>query len=225
MFFSLSYIGISTSQPETSKLQTERLRPLTQATLKPLPSIDDNPLTTTVVPPEISLELPEGNLTLCPRLQPDLDYLTQERFMEQLTDSCRYDKLIKPPSSGPLPVSMQIDVSYIDAIEQLEFKIHMLVQYLYRDIRLAFDVLSPERTSLLGEESLRNKIWIPHIMIGNEKDTAIMGIDGKDVFVSISPQGDVVYSYRLTATFHCWMNLQKFPFDTQQCNLKFTSCK
>lgn len=153
-----------------------------------------------------------------------MDSLTQEQFIAKLTDVCRYDKLIKPPTKGPLNVYMQIDLTHIESADQLQFKAHMLVQYLYRDNRLKYQDLSPQRHTLLGEELLRNRIWVPHIMIRNEKDTTIMGIDGKDVFISINPRGEVVYSYRLTATFYCWMNLQKFPFDSQECNLKWNSC-
>ncbi|RZC39752.1 cys-loop ligand-gated ion channel subunit, partial [Asbolus verrucosus] len=159
----------------------------------------------------------------CPPLKPNMDSLTQEQFTSKLTEACRYDKLIKPITTGALPVYMQIDLTHIESADQLQFKAHMLVQYLYRDNRLRYEHLSPHRSSLLGEELLRNKIWVPHIMIRNEKDTTIMGIDGKDVFISINPNGDVVYSYRLTATFYCWMNLQKFPFDSQECNLKWNS--
>lgn len=50
-----------------------------------------------------------------------------------------------------------------------------------------------------------------------------MGMDGKDIFISISPSGNVIYSYRMTATFYCWMNLQKFPFDTQTCEIMWVS--
>lgn len=162
---------------------------------------------------------------LCEDLVPPMDDLTQEQFTSKLTDACRYDKLIKPPTVQPLPVYMQMDLRHIEASDQLQFKAHMLVQYLYKDNRLIFEHLSPRRGNILGEELLRNKIWVPHMTIMNEKDTTIMGIDGKDVFVSISPTGDVVYSYRMTATFYCWMNLQKFPFDSQECFIRWNSCK
>ncbi|EFA09234.1 cys-loop ligand-gated ion channel subunit precursor [Tribolium castaneum] len=187
----------------------------------PQPKPTPAPLTHTTTPPPQTTTNPHD--AACPPLTPNMDSLTQEQFIAKLTDTCRYDKLIKPPTHGPLKVSMQIDLTHIESADQLQFKAHMLVQYLYRDDRLRYVELSPKRVGLLGEELLRNKIWVPHIMIRNEKDTTIMGIDGKDVFISINPTGDVVYSYRLTATFYCWMNLQKFPFDSQECNLKWNS--
>lgn len=101
----------------------------------------------------------------------------------------------------------------------------MLVQYRYFDKRLAFQKISPGRGRMLGEDTLRDKIWIPHIVISNERDTSIMGLEGKDVFVSISPQGEIIFSYRMTALIYCWMDLKKFPFDDQMCDINLKSCK
>jgi hypothetical protein len=174
------------------------------------------PVTTTVQPPVKND---------CPVLEPSMISLTQEQLTSVLTNACSYDKLVKPPTKGALPVYMQIDLTHIESSDQLQFKAHILVQYVYKDVRLKYDHILKGRGNLLGEELLRNKIWVPHITVRNERDTKVMGIDGKDVFVSISPSGDVVYSYRMSATFYCWMNLQKFPFDTQDCFLRWNSCK
>lgn len=101
----------------------------------------------------------------------------------------------------------------------------MLVQYRFMDRRLAYDQISPKRSVMVGEEPLRKKIWIPHIVIKNEKDTAIMGLEGKDMFVAIYPDGEIIFNYRMTATIYCWMDLKKFPFDSQTCEIQFMSCK
>lgn len=63
----------------------------------------------------------------CPPLEGDMDKLTQEQFMTKLTDGCRYDKLIKPYTEVPLNISVQMDLRHIEAIEQLQFRTHMLV--------------------------------------------------------------------------------------------------
>lgn len=161
----------------------------------------------------------------CPILHPSMHSLSQDQLTTILTNPCRYDKLSKPPTEGPLPVYMQIDLTHIESADQLQFKAHMLVQFLYKDARLEYRHVLKQRGDLIGEELLRNKIWVPHVTVRNERDSKVMGIDGKDVYVLITPAGDVVYSYRLTATFYCWMNLQKFPFDVQDCYLRWNSCK
>ncbi|KAJ8957454.1 hypothetical protein NQ318_004935 [Aromia moschata] len=114
-------------------------------------------------------------------------------------------------------------MKHIESSDHLQFKSHILVQLHYTDARLMYSNISPKRGNILGEEPLRNKIWIPHLIINNERESSLMGLDGKDVFVQMSPSGEVRYSYRMTTTFYCWMNLQKFPFDYQICNLQWVS--
>ncbi|XP_022911647.2 pH-sensitive chloride channel 2-like [Onthophagus taurus] len=161
--------------------------------------------------------------SVCPELSGNYDELTQTRFSTILTQDCRYDKLTKPDKDQVTDVTLQIDIRHIEAMEQMQFKMHILVQYRYTDTRLNYESISPKRGHMLGEDTLRKKIWIPHLVLSNEKDTFIMGLEGKDVFVSISPTGEVIYSYRMTAMIYCWMDLLYFPFDEQTCSLHFMS--
>ncbi|KPJ08180.1 Glycine receptor subunit beta [Papilio machaon] len=48
---------------------------------------------------------------------------------------------------------------------------------------------------------------------------------GKDVLISIAPDGEVLFSRRMQAVLYCWMNLQKFPFDDQTCSMNLESWK
>ncbi|XP_066249041.1 pH-sensitive chloride channel 2-like isoform X1 [Euwallacea similis] len=161
-------------------------------------------------------------------LMGEMDHLTQEEFTSKLTDSCRYDRLIKPTTPSPLEVDMQIDLTHIESSEAQvccsQMKSYILVQLGYKDSRLKYDTFSPKRGNIQGEEPLRNKIWIPHLTVRNERlESAVMGLDGKDIFVQIKPDGEVKYSYRMTLTFYCWMNLKKFPFDYQICGITWIS--
>ncbi|XP_050298946.1 pH-sensitive chloride channel 2-like [Anthonomus grandis grandis] len=159
----------------------------------------------------------------CPALQPPMDGLTQEDFMLKLTESCRFDHLARPPTDRPLRVNFQIDMKHIENVGNNEFKSHMFVQISFRDTRLHFADLSPARGDILGQDSLKSKIWVPHIIIKNEKSSSLMGLDRKDVFIKITPLGDVTYSYRMTTTFYCAMDLRKFPFDHQVCTINWMS--
>lgn len=101
----------------------------------------------------------------------------------------------------------------------------MLLQYRYRDPRLEYKITSPNRSRIVGEDLLRSKIWVPHVLLEHERDSAIMGHDARDIYMSIDPNGEVTYSRRIKATLYCWMDLQKFPFDVQDCEIGLLSCK
>lgn len=106
-----------------------------------------------------------------------------------------------------------------------QFKLHALLQLRYVDPRLVFRKVSPRRNApIIGQSALRDSLWTPHIFFANERASSVLGTPEKDVLTSVSPDGTVIISTRIQATLHCWMNLQKYPFDEQKCNTVFESC-
>ncbi|XP_053951411.1 pH-sensitive chloride channel 2 [Anastrepha ludens] len=158
----------------------------------------------------------------CPPLN-DADNLSQTQLIQRLTHGCRYDRLERPDSGAPLPIDVYVR-AYIYFMQNLEahdlqFKIHVLLQLRFLDPRLTFRKVAPKRRQpILGEKQLRDTLWMPHIFLANERDSSLLGTNEKDILTSISPDGTVIISSRIKATLYCWMNLQKFPFDEQQCS-------
>ncbi|KAF5282474.1 hypothetical protein FQR65_LT14282 [Abscondita terminalis] len=233
----LIYSHNGTIQTQAQRLEKLSERQLYTASPK---SNDDNPSLATILfsqmpqttppseeqhtpSPKQTVSIPPSDPQSCPPLEGDLDKLTVNQFVTKLTHECRYDRVTRPPMTGPFNVTVQIDIMHIEAVEQLQFKTHMLMQYRYIDYRLKYKEISPKRGVMLGEDLLRKKIWVPHIVLTNERENSIMGLEGNDQFVSISPEGEIIYSYRMTATIYCWMDLKKFPFDAQECHLEFRS--
>lgn len=102
---------------------------------------------------------------------------------------------------------------------------HALLQLRYVDPRLVFRKVAPNRNEpIMGQGALRDSLWTPHLFLANERASAVLGTPEKDVLTSISPDGTIVISTRIQATLHCWMNLQKYPFDEQKCKTVFESC-
>ncbi|XP_026811594.1 glycine receptor subunit alphaZ1-like isoform X1 [Rhopalosiphum maidis] len=142
-----------------------------------------------------------------------------------LTDPCRYDRWTRPiPPDGnsktgaPTRVSARVYVYFLGSVEaqQLHFTAHLLIRYRWRDDRL---VHSSSKSSIQGENKLKERVWTPHVYIVNEHDSNIMGSGRQDILVTVQPDGTVLYSARLKVSLLCMMNLQKFPFDQQTCPL------
>lgn len=55
----------------------------------------------------------------CEPLEGNLDKLTLDQFTNKLTESCRYDKVSIPTKREPLDVILQLNISHIEASEQL----------------------------------------------------------------------------------------------------------
>lgn len=119
----------------------------------------------------------------CPSLA-DGDSLSQTQLLDKLTHGCRYDRLERPVTfseSGqrlPVDVYMRAYIYFMQNLEahDLQFKIYALLQMRYLDPRLNFRGVSPKRKQpILGEQQLRDSLWMPHIFLANERDSSILG--------------------------------------------------
>ncbi|XP_063618491.1 pH-sensitive chloride channel 2-like isoform X2 [Cydia splendana] len=165
----------------------------------------------------------------CPSLE-NGDSYTQSEFLSRLAHECRYDRLLLPTYQTPTDVVYVHASAYVYFIQpaeahDLNFKLHFLLQLRWTDARLAYALYSPERTRIIGENDLRQRVWVPHLYMSNEQSSSLMGTDSKDVLISIAPDGEVLFSRRMQAVLYCWMNLQKFPFDDQTCSMNLESWK
>ncbi|KAF6216470.1 hypothetical protein GE061_000812 [Apolygus lucorum] len=136
-------------------------------------------------------------------------------------DLSTYDRWKRPNSNGgPTDVFARMYVYFIGSVEaqNLKFTAQILIKYRWKDERLQHT-----GPPMNGEESLRDKLWTPHLYLVNEHSSKIMGSGKEDILVSISPDGTVLYSSRLRVTLVCLMDLAKFPFDNQFCPLELES--
>ncbi|EEB15269.1 Acetylcholine receptor protein subunit delta precursor, putative [Pediculus humanus corporis] len=139
---------------------------------------------------------------------------------------CGYDKWTRPGSTTePLQVHTRIYVYFLGSIEAhfLQFTAHLLVRLRWKDPRLAYGQMAPKVDRIVGEAMLKNKIWVPHVYLVNENESKMMGADQQDVLVTVRPDGTIYFSRRVKVTLFCLMNLQKFPFDKQECPLVLES--
>ncbi|XP_054908143.1 5-hydroxytryptamine receptor 3A-like [Poeciliopsis prolifica] len=65
------------------------------------------------------------------------------------------------------------------------------------------------------------KLWIPEIVI--QQDASDDGSIHETPWVIVRPDGSMFTFLRQRLTFTCRLNLYKFPFDLQRCNITFTS--
>ena len=70
-----------------------------------------------------------------------------------------------------------------------------------------------------------SKVWMPDTFFRNEKIGRFHNILQPNLYVRVFPNGDVLYSIRVSLTCACSMHLALFPLDKQTCNLDVASCK
>ena len=67
------------------------------------------------------------------------------------------------------------------------------------------------------------QVWMPDTFFRNEKDGKFHDIIQPNLYVRVFPDGDILYSIRVSLTLACPMNLKLFPLDTQTCHLTIAS--
>ncbi|XP_046428717.1 pH-sensitive chloride channel 2 isoform X1 [Neodiprion pinetum] len=164
----------------------------------------------------------------CPALNGASSF-TQTELLIELTNDCRYDKMVRPPGekndTDPIIVASRAYIYTIQSnmAKTLQFDIQMMLQFRYLDKRLRFAEIAPHLPQIIGGKSAHDLIWTPSVYVANERSSVIMGNGVKDLLISIDPNGTVLLTSRLAATLNCGLRLEKFPFDVQECPLSFES--
>ena len=70
-----------------------------------------------------------------------------------------------------------------------------------------------------------SKVWMPDTFFRNEKIARFHSILTPNLYVRVFPNGNVLYSIRVSLICECGMYLSLFPFDQQTCTLDVASCK
>ncbi|KAK3864844.1 hypothetical protein Pcinc_029506 [Petrolisthes cinctipes] len=68
-----------------------------------------------------------------------------------------------------------------------------------------------------------DKIWMPDLFFKNEKTGHFHNIILPNTYIRIFPNGNVLYSIRISLTLSCPMDLKLYPLDTQICELRMAS--
>uniref|UniRef100_A0A0N5AGP4 Glutamate-gated chloride channel n=1 Tax=Syphacia muris TaxID=451379 RepID=A0A0N5AGP4_9BILA len=144
-----------------------------------------------------------------------------------------YDEKVRPPqinNTGPSPVIVTVNMllrmlSKIDVVN-MEYNLQITFRERWLDRRLAYKDKYRSRADLpnfLTVTWVKDSIWIPDTFFPTEKTAHRHHIDTENMFLRIFPDGQILYSVRLSMTLSCPMKLQNYPFDIQKCNFDIIS--
>ncbi|RNA13243.1 gamma-aminobutyric acid receptor subunit beta isoform X16, partial [Brachionus plicatilis] len=133
-----------------------------------------------------------------------------------------YDKRLRPNYAGPpVEVGITININNINSVSEvnMDYTMDMFFRQMWTDRRLSFDGVSE---LVIGSDML-HKIWVPDTYIANDRKTYFHKATVKNKFIRINPDGQVLYSMRMTVTAACPMDFRYFPMDHQECDLEIES--
>ncbi|EJD74807.1 CBR-AVR-14 protein [Loa loa] len=145
----------------------------------------------------------------------------------------RGSNLSWPDTGGPVLVSVNIYLRSISKIDDvnMEYSAQFTFREEWNDARLAYGRLADENTQVppfvvlaaSEQADLTQQIWMPDTFFQNEKEARRHLIDKPNVLIRIHPDGQILYSVRLSLVLSCPMSLEYYPLDRQTCLIDLAS--
>ncbi|XP_061613748.1 gamma-aminobutyric acid receptor subunit rho-3-like isoform X8 [Phyllopteryx taeniolatus] len=122
-----------------------------------------------------------------------------------------------------IPVGIDVQVESIDSISEvnMDFTMTLYLRHYWKDERLAFQ--SRNNQSRTFDSRLVKKIWVPDVFFAHSKRSFIHDTTMENIMLRVYPDGNILYSVRVTVTSLCSMDFSSFPLDTQNCSLELES--
>ncbi|XP_077410279.1 uncharacterized protein LOC144040188 isoform X2 [Vanacampus margaritifer] len=143
---------------------------------------------------------------------------------EQLLRIEEHDFAMRPGFGGAaIPVGIDVQVESIDSISEvnMDFTMTLYLRHYWKDERLAFP--SRNNQSRTFDSRLVKKIWVPDVFFAHSKRSFIHDTTMENIMLRVYPDGNILYSVRVTVTSLCSMDFSSFPLDTQNCSLELES--
>ncbi|NXJ21792.1 GBRR2 protein, partial [Dicrurus megarhynchus] len=143
---------------------------------------------------------------------------------EQLLKIDEHDFTMRPAFGGPpIPVGVNGQVESLDRISEvdMDFTMTLYLRHYWKDERLSFP--STNNESRTFDSRLVKMIWVPDVFFVHSKSSFIHATTTDNIMLRVFPDGNVLYSMRVTVTAKCNMDFSRFPLDSQTCSLELES--
>ncbi|VDM23748.1 unnamed protein product [Hydatigera taeniaeformis] len=116
------------------------------------------------------------------------------------------------------------EITSVD-VRMMDYTTYLLLRQEWQDPRLAWNNIPRFRnyTKNLVSPKLKDKLWLPDLFFRNGKEGRIHRMTMPNYLTRISPDGNILYSQKMTMRFSCQMDLKTFPMDAQTCHINMGS--
>ncbi|XP_053206184.1 glutamate-gated chloride channel-like [Panonychus citri] len=154
----------------------------------------------------------------------------EKKILDKIIGKGVYDPRIRPSGANatfdgdePCIVKVNIFIRSISRIDDvtMEYATQITFREEWRDSRLVFDDMGGRIRFLVLTDP--EKLWKPDLFFSNEKYGHFHDIIMPNVLLRIFPNGDILYSIRISLNLFCPMDLKYFPLDIQNCSIRMAS--
>jgi anionic glutamate receptor len=160
--------------------------------------------------------------------------LTMRQREKEILDEIlgpKYDTKIRPSplansSSGETQVDVNLLLRSVSKIDDfnMEYSVQLLMREEWYDDRLRYEQYrrSSDFPPYLTIPDT-SRVWMPDIFFINEKQGHLHNLIKPNAYVRVFPDGQVLYSVRISLVLSCQMYLHFFPMDRQKCSIMMAS--
>lgn len=121
----------------------------------------------------------------------------------------------------PVKVLLSLFITSIGGLDEreMQFECTFFIRQIWHDSRLQYEQYYYKRNLTLSG-NIMEQIWLPDTYVNNEKSHTA---PKTEFLLTITPNGKIIYSQRMTVIAACNMDLRNYPMDKQNCSLLFES--
>ncbi|NP_001161558.1 glycine receptor alpha 4 subunit-like protein [Saccoglossus kowalevskii] len=130
-----------------------------------------------------------------------------------------YDRRIRPfADEKPVIVHCDMYITSFDTIKEttMDYQVTLYFRQYWQDPRLSFN----HTQAIVLADELRERFWVPDLFFVNVKQADFHYVTRDNQFFRLHPNGDILYSLRLSLRLSCHMDLRQFPMDIQNCGIQ-----
>jgi len=137
-----------------------------------------------------------------------------------------YDKTVRPSSGNGTKVHVSMYLRHISSVNSKDMDMESQITFRQRwnDPRLAYDNVDASlRSTPYVTLPSNDLVWKPDTFFRNSKRSKIHNDLASNDYLRLFPNGDLLYSTRMTLKTVCLMNYRLFPFDSHTCQIQIAS--
>jgi len=144
-----------------------------------------------------------------------------KQFYDKLYDKSVYEKLFSPKlgESAAVEVGVTMHAIKLDLCSKnKELNVDIYFRQMWTDERLA----NGSPFDIIGKQELADRIWIPDTFFSSSSSTKLTKYPTPNIFVRISPKGEVFLSQRFQTAVNCIFPTEMYESDVN-CTLDVES--
>ncbi|KAH7727676.1 Protein LGC-54 [Aphelenchoides avenae] len=152
----------------------------------------------------------------------DINVKSQEIL--KIIFNASYDKHLPPDPKGvTVSIELALQTFYDISETSASFTADVLMSQIWHDRRLRYEQYTSCLENLTLSSAITDQIWQPYVCFVNSKKSDLHTSPTPNTFILLYPNGTVWVNYRLRVEGPCYVNLELYPFNEEECELVLES--